>query len=101
MTPLVLGASKMCEVLGSEAFDKNEIEMNVFALSAYAYQERAEIDAKWLVLAAVSATAAPRLVTAFDRYKENEAKRRSGFGPVRLQTAEEKLHATEPVQAAT
>lgn len=73
--PIVQGLSKVSTVLGAEKFDAAETEGGVQALAALAYQERAEMNAYWLVALWSVSVGAPRVISAMADYEERKAKR--------------------------
>lgn len=73
--PIVQGLSKVSTVLGAEKFDAAEMEGGVQALAALAYQERAEMNAYWLVGLWSVSVGAPRIIAAMADYEERKAKR--------------------------
>lgn len=73
--PIVQGLSKVSTVLGAEKFDAAEMEGGVQALAALAYQERAEMNAYWLVGLWSVSVGAPRIISAMADYEDRKKKR--------------------------
>lgn len=94
MRPVVQGCSKLSEALGSEKFDSDEIEGGVLAFSALAYQERAEVNAWWLVGMWTASVSVPRIINAWSDFEEKKAKRLQA-APIEI------VRAPAPVEAAS
>lgn len=73
--PVVQGLSRVSVALGAEKFDNDEIEGGVMSLSALAYQERAEVNAWWLVGMWSVSVGAPRIISAVADYEDRKKAR--------------------------
>jgi len=91
--PVVQGLSRVSVALGAEKFDNDEIEGGVMSLSALAYQERAEVNAWWLVGMWSVSVGAPRIISAIADYEDRKAEREKV--PAFLRTPEP---APQPVE---
>lgn len=89
--PIVTGVSKVYEILGAEALDKDEREGGVEALACLFYQEQAELDARFLFLMWLGATGTPRIHQMWEARKKKVAETSPGNVRIEREVRGERL----------